>query len=93
MCGESPEDGLRRELKEELNAEIKVERLLTALVDTYERQAEFSEFSLNLFYEVTLMSNEIKTGAEIKRYRWFSINNLPHIKYESTSKVLSNINR
>lgn len=93
LYGESPADGLRRELKEELNAEIKVERLLTTLVDIYERQAEFSEFSLNLFYEVTLISNKIKVGAEIKEYRWFNINNLPPIKYKSTAEVLSNIRR
>lgn len=86
LYGEPPEDGLRRELKEELEAEIEVGRLLTALVDVYEDQAEFS---LNLFYEVILVSNEIKAGAEIKEYRWFDINNLPPIKYKSTAEVLS----
>jgi len=88
LYGESPEDGLKRELKEELNADIKIEKLLTALIDVYESLAEFT---LNLFYKATLLSNEIMAGDEIKEIKWFNIYNLPHCKYKSTFKVLSHI--
>jgi 8-oxo-dGTP diphosphatase len=90
LYGESPEDGLKRELMEELNTKIEIERLLTALVDVYGNNGEFS---LNLFYKVNLISDEVKTGAEIEEYKWFDINKLPPIAFESTIKVLSNIKR
>ena len=88
LYGESPEEGLKRELKEELNADIEIEQLLTALIDIYGKPPEFS---LNLFYKANLISNEIVAGGEIKRFQWFNIQNLPHCKYKSTFKVLSNI--
>jgi 8-oxo-dGTP diphosphatase len=89
LYGESPEEGIKRELMEELHAEVKVERLLTALPDVY---GSHGNFSLNLFYEVSLISDEIKPGAEIEEYKWFNINEPPHIIYKSTIQVLTNIN-
>ena len=89
LYGESPEDGLKRELREELNANIKVEQLLTVLIDVY---GSLAEYTLNLFYKVILLSNEVQPSAEIKETKWFNIKNLPKCKYKSTYYVLSNIN-
>jgi len=88
LYGESPEDGIKRELMEELQVKVEVERLLIAIVDVY---GTYNEYSLNLFYKVSLISDEIKPGAEIEEIKWFDINRLPHIKYKSTSKLLTNL--
>jgi len=90
LYGESPEDGLKRELEEELNAKIGIERLLTALVDIYGNN---NEFTMNLFYRASLISDKIRVGAEIEDYKWFNLNKLPYIKYKSTYEALSDIER
>jgi len=85
--GESPEDGLKRELIEELNAKIKVERLFEALVDVF---GSYSDRNLNLFYKVELISDKIMASSEIEEFKWFDINKLPAIAYKSTLEIISN---
>jgi len=90
VYGESPEEGLKRELKEELAAEIIIEELVEALVDVY---GKYHDSSLNLFYKVSLVSNEIRAASEIEEYGWFDIEHYPAIAFKSTVQVLSAINR
>jgi len=88
VYGESPEEGLKRELKEELAAEIKIEDLVEAKVDVY---GKYNDFSLNLFYKVTLVSSEIRPTSEIEEYGWFDIDHCPAIAFKSTVEVLLTI--
>jgi ADP-ribose pyrophosphatase YjhB (NUDIX family) len=90
VYGEPPEQGLKRELKEELAAEIKIEGLVDAIVDVY---GKYHDFSLNLFYKVSLISNEIRAASEIEEYGWFDIDHCPAIAFKSTVDVLSVIDR
>ena len=85
LHGEAPEDGLRRELSEELNARVEIKRLMTAIVDPY---GPNQEFSLNLFYEASLVSGALQAANEITEFSWFSLNDLPTLAYEGTRKVL-----
>jgi ADP-ribose pyrophosphatase YjhB (NUDIX family) len=83
--GENPEDGLARELHEELTANVAVVQLLGAKVDPYGAQGEFS---LNLFYEVTLLTEELVPANEIARVGWFSLLQLPPLEYRGTAWAL-----
>ena len=84
--GENPEDGLRRELSEELNIQIEDVRLLEALIDPYGTEGEFS---LNLFYEVNFNGDlEPTVGSEIERLGWFPLAELPPLKYKGTGTAL-----
>jgi len=82
--GESPQVGLRRELKEELNARIKILSLIDAVVDVYGE----SEFCLNLFYEAALLNSRIRPCNEILEFGWFTKRLLPPIKYRSTALII-----
>lgn len=86
LYGESPEDGLRREVREELNADISVGELLAAKVDTYGVE---SHYTLNLFFRAELLSDNIETGAEVVAFGWFRLRQLPSLKYRSTFEVLT----
>ena len=88
--GENPEDGLARELREELTAEIAVIQLLSAKVDPYGTEGEFS---LNLFYEATLLSEELVPANEIARCGWFSLLQLPPLEYRGTAWALEDFGR
>jgi ADP-ribose pyrophosphatase YjhB (NUDIX family) len=83
--GESPEDGLERELQEELTAHVAVVQLLSAKVDPYGTQGEFS---LNLFYEATLLTEELVPANEIAQFGWFSLLQLPPLEYRGTAWAL-----
>ena len=78
LLGEAPLDGLRRELKEELNVGIDIGKLVDAEVDTY---GDRGEYSLNLFYEVTITSGAPQPSAEVTRFGWFYVERLPKIRY------------
>lgn len=88
LYGESPEDGLKRELREELNAEIEVKYILAALVDVY---GPLSEFCLNIFFRASLLSQELRPGDDVRSFGWFGLEELPALKYESTRRVLSRL--
>lgn len=83
--GEAPEDGLQRELREELGVEAMIDRLLSAKIDIY---ISDSSFSLNLFYAARLKSEMIRAGGEIKKAKWFRLHRLPEIKFKSTRDVI-----
>jgi 8-oxo-dGTP diphosphatase len=83
QLGESPEQGLVREIKEELQADICILNIINAKTDVY---GNCGEFSLNLFYEVTLLSNKLVPNGEITQFRWFNIMELPKLKYKSTKQ-------
>lgn len=78
--GESPEIGLKREIREELGVEIEISGIKDAIVDVYGDQGEFS---LNLFYEIESFHGEITPLNEIVEAEWFSLDDLPHLEYLS----------
>jgi len=88
--GERPEDGLRRELLEELGVEAEAGKLLAAKIDTYSSD---SDFSLNLFYAAKLKSEPIPVGKEIKEVRWFKFDRLPKIKFQSTKDMILSLQK
>jgi ADP-ribose pyrophosphatase YjhB (NUDIX family) len=85
---EPPPEGLKRELLEELNADVSVTRLLEVQIDPY---GTHGDYSLNLYYEVNLVSETLVPSDEIAEYGWFSLTNLPRLKYPGTAAVLSHM--
>ena len=88
LYGEPPEDGLRREVLEELGVDIEVGRLLAAIVDRY---GDAREFSLNLFYEASIEAGRPRAAAEVAACEWFLLDDLPAIRFPSTRRVLGEL--
>ena len=88
--GEKPEDGLRRELLEELGVEVEVGKLLAAKIDVYPSDLGFS---LNLFYATQMKSEMIRVAEEIKEAKWFKLGRLPKIKFRSTKEVILSLQK
>ena len=67
---ENPETGLIREIYEETNFKVKINKLIyTEYVSAPQR--------INIFYLGEYISGEFKSNAEITEYKFFDINNLP----------------
>lgn len=73
-CGELAEDGLKREITEELKVGIKIIRMLGIYPDTY---GPGGDATLNIYYLCKILSNKIILQTEIAEAEWFAINALP----------------
>ncbi len=72
-AGESPEQGLRRELREELGARVRRARFRAFVLDHYGRDG-FPV--LGLVYEVRL-SGRISARSDVSEVRWFPRRSIP----------------
>ena len=59
--------------------------LICAKTDVY---GSHGEFSINLYYEVALINNELIPSNEIIQFDWFDIRELPNLKYKSTKETI-----
>jgi ADP-ribose pyrophosphatase YjhB (NUDIX family) len=72
--GESLEECVRRELREEAGVEIAVGRLVGSFPDTY---GPTGEATVNTFFECRLLSGEPRPDDDVAELRWFSRDELP----------------
>jgi ADP-ribose pyrophosphatase YjhB (NUDIX family) len=72
--GESLEDCVRRELREEAGVEIEVGRLVVTLPDTYGREGDDT---VNAFFECRLLSGDPRPDDDVAELRWFAADALP----------------
>ncbi|MFA5360002.1 MAG: NUDIX hydrolase [Patescibacteria group bacterium] len=72
--GEHPEDGLRREIMEELGVEIKIKSLLGFFMDVY---GDGGDATLNICYIVEIIKGEPSAADDVEDIKWFNINELP----------------
>ena len=90
--GEQPEDGLRREIREELGIEIYEPRLYFAVVDRYPREDIPQEASYTLcLYHLCRIDETLPLKAEddITESRWFFLDELPsNLSFEGNKKAL-----
>jgi 8-oxo-dGTP diphosphatase len=73
-AGESLEQCVRRELREEAGVEIAVGRLVVSVPDTY---GPSGEATINTFYECRLLSGEPRPDDDVAELRWFAPDELP----------------
>ncbi|MCG3118520.1 MAG: NADH pyrophosphatase [bacterium] len=73
-CGERAEDGLKREVGEELTVGVKIIRVLGIYPDTY---GPGGEATLNIYYYCKILPGNIVPQIEIAEAEWFAINALP----------------
>ena len=72
--GESLEDAVRRELREEAGIEIAVGRLVLTLPDVY---GDTGEETVNAFFECRLISGDPQPDDDVAELRWFAPDELP----------------
>jgi ADP-ribose pyrophosphatase YjhB (NUDIX family) len=74
--GESPEEGLRRELREEASVEIELERFVGVHLDRYD-SGEEAPWVLNLVWAARILSGEPVPSDDVSELRWFARDGLP----------------
>jgi ADP-ribose pyrophosphatase YjhB (NUDIX family) len=72
--GESLEECVRRELREEAGVEIAVGRLVASFPDTY---GPDGDATLNSFFECRLLSGDPRPDDDVAELRWFARDALP----------------
>ena len=78
--GESPEDALKREIREELATEIEVDELLTTV------EYDYPKFHLTMHcYLCTIISGDLSL-LEHEDARWFAIDELDCVKWLPADK-------
>jgi len=73
-CNEKPQEGLRREVAEELTIGVKAIHVLGIYPDTY---GPGDDATLNIYYSCKISNGKITPQAEIAKAQWFDINSLP----------------
>ncbi len=76
--GETVEEALKRELKEELNLEVTNMKFLNYEEFMHPKKPGVEFISLNF---LVFAKKEIKYNDEIKDARWFSLSELPKLKH------------
>ena len=72
--GESLEDGLRRELREELEIEIRIIESLGSYPDLY---GEDLTPTIDIFYLATIIEGVPTARSDVSEFRWFNRNEVP----------------
>ena len=72
--GESLEECVRRELREEAGVEVEVGRLIASVPDTY---GPTGDATLNAFFECRLLSGDPQPDDDAAELRWFAPDALP----------------
>ena len=78
--GERPEDGLARELREELGVAVSNPRFFTAEIDQYNRDdiAEQARFVLSLFFVCEVAPDaKLVPADDVVEAAWFPLEALP----------------
>ena len=89
---ETPEDGLRREMKEELGIEIEIVRLTGIFGPSYYPFGGQDVYNTDIYYEVKVPDGEIKAvrGSDVTEIGWFDPNNLPNMAFSSNVEAIKN---
>ena len=84
---EHPKDGLKREVSEELGADVYVDKLIGVYMDNY---GNLKESTLNIYYSCMLLDNVDMLSEEINGAEWFDLENLPKkIAFRHFRKLLN----
>lgn len=86
---EYPQDGLKRELQEELGIKIKIDKILDIFIDKHHDQNDDC-FTLNIYYLVKNIHGEPKPMSDVSDIQWFKKEDLPlgEMAFKHNQKVL-----
>jgi 8-oxo-dGTP diphosphatase len=85
--GEHPEDGVRREMREETGLEVAVERLVGDYMDTYGEGSDIH--TLNFYYQCRVLGGQPSADDDVEALAWFSVDALPaEIAFPSAQQAL-----
>jgi ADP-ribose pyrophosphatase YjhB (NUDIX family) len=85
QIGESIEDGLRRELREELQIEVHVEHFLGSYPDTY---GEDATPVIAVFYVVAIERGSPVARDDVSDCRWFRREEIPVVAFENGRRAI-----
>jgi len=89
---ELAEDGMKREMREELEIEIEIVRLTGIFGPSYYPFGGQDAYNTDIYYEVKVPDGEIKAvrGSDVTEIGWFDPNNLPNMAFSSNVEAIKN---
>ncbi|MDP1719308.1 MAG: NUDIX domain-containing protein [bacterium] len=85
---ETPEETLKREIKEELSVDCAKMDLLGFFPGYAEWKGQENPI-LSIAYLVELASEDFKINNELSELRWFSVEDLPEVAFDSNIKIIN----
>lgn len=86
-AGEHPEDGAKREVREETGLDVRLTRLHGIYMDTY---GDSNSHTLNIYYLAEPISGVPRAGSDAVDYQWFALSELPEqIAFRHARRVLA----
>lgn len=73
--GEDPQEGVRREVREELGVELNVGRIVGIYVDSYDHGITVN--TINIIYECLIKTGELTPMDDINEVAWFNKDDIP----------------
>ncbi len=93
MNGEAPEDGLKRELREELGVNATLLAMVRVQLEEYPREdiAEEARHTLSLYYLCSVPAGaELTPADDVTEARWFSLESIPpRLAFEGNRHALN----
>ena len=88
---EHPVEGLKREVLEEIDAEVEVIKFLDFFMDIYNHDKVSGEYVMNVFYVCKLKSNDFKLDREVSELSWFAPDKIPwdDLAFQNTRDALN----
>ncbi len=87
--GESAEEGLRREMREELGVEIKIEKLIGVIGPTHYRFDGQDNYNMDIYYLAEPIGEpKPVSNSEVAEIAWFDPDKLPEMAFESNVKAI-----
>lgn len=89
---ESAEDGMKREMREELGIEIEIVRLTGIFGPTHYPFGGQDAYNTDIYYEVKVPDSEINAvkGSDVTEIGWFDPDNLPDMAFPSNVAAIEN---
>jgi len=87
--GEKPEEGVQREIREELGLDCEVEELFNIFVDTY---GAYNVYTFNVCYMLRITGGELMPMDDVVEAEWFRFDNIPdNLAFTSLGDIIGKV--